>query len=173
MIDLESRLRVVPDFPKPGISFKDITTLLKDGEAFRQAIKILAEECGKREHELVVAPEARGFIIGAPLAYELGVGFVPVRKKGKLPAEVIRGEYVLEYGSDTLEMHRDAIRPGQKVIVVDDVLATGGTISATLDMVKKAGGIVSAVAFLIELLYLPGRRNLQEYDVISVIKLKS
>lgn len=172
-MDLERKLRVIPDYPKPGISFKDITPLLKDGAAFRESIRLMAAECSKRECELIVAPEARGFILGAALAYELGAGFIPVRKKGKLPWECLRGEYKLEYNTDVLEMHVDAIRKGQKIIVVDDVLATGGTISATLDMVERAGGLVSAVAFLIELLYLPGRKNLQKYDVISIIKLES
>ncbi|MGE5483938.1 MAG: adenine phosphoribosyltransferase [Ignavibacteriales bacterium] len=171
--DLEATLRVIPDFPKPGISFKDITTLLKHGEAFRESIRLMAAECRKRECEAIVSPEARGFILGSALAYELGVGFVPVRKKGKLPSRVVSGEYKLEYGTDTLEMHVDALRPGQKVIVVDDVLATGGTISATLDLVERVGAVISAVAFLIELAYIPGRQNLGKYDVISVLKLQS
>jgi adenine phosphoribosyltransferase len=172
-VDLAAKIRVVPDYPKPGISFKDITTLLVDGQAFKESIRLLAAECSGRECDVVVSPEARGFIVGSALAYELGVGFVPVRKKGKLPWKVIRGEYSLEYGTDTLEMHEDAIRPGQKVIVVDDVLATGGTISATLDLVERQGGVISAVAFLIELQYLPGRQNLGKYDVVSVLKLTS
>jgi adenine phosphoribosyltransferase len=172
-MDLQGKLRVVPDFPKPGISFKDITTLLKDGPAFRECIRLMAAQCRGREFDLVVSPEARGFILGGALAYELGVGFVPVRKRGKLPWKVIRGEYKLEYGMDTLEMHVDAVSRGQRVIVVDDVLATGGTISATLDLVEKVGGVISAVAFLIELTYLPGRENLRKYDVISVLKLES
>ena len=172
-MDLESRLRVIPDYPKPGISFKDITPLLRDGAAFKRAVRLMAAECSKRECDLIVAPEARGFILGAAIAYELGVGFIPVRKRGKLPWECLQGEYKLEYGTDVLEMHVDAICRGQRVIVVDDVLATGGTISATLDMVEKAGGVVTAVAFLIELCYLPGRANLRKYDVISIIKLES
>ncbi len=172
-MDLEAKLRVIPDFPKPGISFKDITTLLKDGEAFRECIRLMADECRKRRCEAIVSPEARGFILGGALAYELGVGFVPVRKKGKLPSRVVSGEYKLEYGTDTLEMHVDALERGQRVIVVDDVLATGGTISATLDLVEKVGAVISAVAFLIELVYIPGRQNLGKYDVISVLKLES
>ncbi len=169
-MDLKSLIREIPDFPEPGISFKDITTLLKDGRALREAIDRLAEACRGYEAEVVVGPEARGFIIGAPLAYELGLGFVPVRKAGKLPAETVRGEYELEYGKSVLEIHRDAVRPGQKVLVVDDLLATGGTIGATIDLVEELGGEVVAVAFLIELTYLPGRENLKSREVISVIK---
>ncbi len=169
-MDLKTKIREVPDFPVDGISFKDITTLMKDGPAFREAIKLLADACRSRDFELIVAPEARGFMIGGPLAYELGVGFVPVRKQGKLPAEVVSGEYQLEYGRDKLEMHTDAISPGQKVLVLDDLLATGGTIRATIDMVKKVGGEIDALAFLIELTYLEGRKNLGDYEVISIIK---
>ena len=125
-MDLKQKIRVIEDFPQEGISFKDITTLLKDGEAFRHAIKSMAELIRNKDVDLVAGPEARGFIVGTPLAYELGVGFVPARKKGKLPGEVIKAEYDLEYGTDIIEMHKDAIKPGQKVVVVDDLLATGG-----------------------------------------------
>lgn len=169
-MDLKSKIRVIPDFPKKGISFKDITTLLMDGQAFHYAIKELANKCSDKKIDLVVGPEARGFLIGAPLAYELGVGFVPVRKPGKLPAETVRGKYLLEYGTDELEMHIDAIKPGQRILVVDDLLATGGTISTTVDLVTKVGGEIVGIAFLIELTDLKGRENLAQYDVITLIQ---
>lgn len=168
-MDLREKVRNIPDFPKPGIMFRDITTLLKDGEALRTAIDQLAAACRPFRPDLVVSPEARGFIVGVPLAYQLGTGFVPVRKAGKLPAETLKGQYVLEYGTDTLEIHKDAIEPGQRVVVVDDLLATGGTIAASIDLVKKLGGEVSAVAFLIELVDLAGRQALRDYEVISLI----
>ena len=169
-MDLKEKIRVIEDFPKKGISFKDITTLIKDGEAFREAIKSMADLIRNKEVDLITGPEARGFIIGAPLAYELGVGFVPTRKKGKLPAKTIKAEYKLEYGSDMIEMHEDAIQPGQKVVVVDDLLATGGTILSTIELVEKLGGVVTAVVFLIELEDLKGREQLSKYDVYSIIK---
>ncbi|HHX23280.1 MAG: adenine phosphoribosyltransferase [Tepidanaerobacteraceae bacterium] len=169
-MDLKQKVRVIEDFPQEGISFKDITTLLKDGEAFRHAIKSMAELIRNKDVDLVAGPEARGFIVGTPLAYELGVGFVPARKKGKLPGEVIKAEYDLEYGTDIIEMHKDAIKPGQKVVVVDDLLATGGTILSTVELVEKLGGIVSGIIFLIELTELNGRQNLSNYDVYSLIK---
>lgn len=172
--DLKAKIREIPDFPKPGVSFKDITTLLKEPDALAGAVDLLLEAVRKRgiAPELLVAPEARGFILGGALAYALGAGFVPVRKKGKLPAECVSGEYQLEYGTDVIQMHADAINPGQNVLIVDDVLATGGTIATTADLVLKLGGRVSAIAFLIELTYLGGRRALETkgYDVISVIK---
>ncbi len=168
-MDLKSKIRVVPDFPKPGISFKDITTLLKDREAYVYTIDSLVAFCKNKGAELIVGPEARGFVLGAPVAYALKVGFVPVRKPGKLPAETVRYEYGLEYGSDVLEVHKDAIRPGQKVVVVDDLLATGGTALAVVKLVEKLGGIVTGVAFVIELSYLDGRKTLEGYDVYSVI----
>lgn len=169
-MDLKTKIRVIPDFPKEGISFKDITTLLLDGEAFKFAIEELAKKCADKEIDLVVGPEARGFLVGAPLALQLGTGFVPVRKPGKLPFKTMRGEYQLEYGTDELEMHIDAIKPGQKVLVVDDLLATGGTIATTIDLVKRSGGEIAGVAFLIELTELKGRENLADYDVMSLIQ---
>lgn len=169
-MDFKELIRVVPDFPKVGVSFKDITTLLKNGEALRTAIKELAARVRGKGASLVVAPEARGFIVGLPIAYELGLGFVPVRKAGKLPAATIRGEYTLEYGVDVLEIHRDAINPGDRVIVVDDLLATGGTISATIDMVKRLGGEIAAVAFLVELTDLNGRERLEGHEVVSLVQ---
>jgi len=173
-LKLASKLRVVPDFPKKGVSFKDITTLLSDPVAFRRAIDALKDACKDVEFDIIVAPEARGFIIGSALAYAMGKAFAPVRKKGKLPWKTLCGEYELEYGKDALEIHMDAVEPGQKVLVLDDLLATGGTISATIDLVERLGGVVSAVAFLIELTYIPGRVNLTKkgYEVISVIKLE-
>jgi len=143
--------------------------LLKDREAYVYTIDSLVAFCKNKGAELIVGPEARGFVLGAPVAYALKVGFVPVRKPGKLPAETVRYEYGLEYGSDVLEVHKDAIRPGQKVVVVDDLLATGGTALAVVKLVEKLGGIVTGVAFVIELSYLDGRKTLEGYDVYSVI----
>jgi adenine phosphoribosyltransferase len=167
--DLAGRIRDVPDFPKPGILFKDITTLLKDGESFRAAVDGLLERIGKRDVDCVVGMESRGFIFGAPIAYKLGVGFVPVRKLGKLPADVVSVEYDLEYGSATLEMHKDALRPGAKVLIVDDLLATGGTVAGTIALVKQLKGEIVACAFLIELTALKGRDKLGGYDVVTLI----
>jgi adenine phosphoribosyltransferase len=168
--ELKAMIREVPDWPQPGVSFKDITTLLRDGEAWKAAVDRMAEMCRPFRPEVVVAPEARGFIVGAALAYALGAGCIPVRKRGKLPWETIRSEYKLEYGSDVLEIHRDALKPGTRVLVADDVLATGGTISASLDLCRQLGGDVVATAFLIELTYLPGREKLTGHEVISLIK---
>ena len=167
--ELASRIRDVPDFPKPGILFKDITTILKDGESFRLSIDGLLEKIGKRDVDAVVGMESRGFIFGAPIAYKLGVGFVPVRKLGKLPADVVSVEYDLEYGSATLEMHRDALRPGAKVLIVDDLLATGGTVAGTIELVRQLKGEIVACAFLIELTALHGRDKLGDYDVVTLI----
>lgn len=169
MIDLASRVRDVPDFPVEGILFKDITTLLQDPSAYHLAIDGLYEAVRQIEADVVVAMESRGFIVGAPLAYLMGVGFVPVRKLGKLPAETISIEYELEYGANTLEVHRDAVVPGQRVLVVDDLLATGGTVAATLDLVRELGGRPVAAAFLIELQALGGRSRLQGLPVVSLI----
>ena len=169
-MDLAAMIRDIPDFPVEGILFKDITTLIKDGEAFRQAVEALLEFCRGKEIDLVVSIESRGFIFGAPLAYELGAGFIPVRKPGKLPADKISAEYSLEYGTNVLEMHKDAIRPGQKVLIVDDLLATGGSAKATVDLVERLGGEVVGLIFLIELEFLKGVEKLQGYDVFTVIK---
>ena len=167
--DLAARIRDIPDFPKPGILFKDITTLLKDGESFRASVDGLLEKIGARRVDVVVGMESRGFIFGAPIAYRLGVGFVPVRKLGKLPADVVSVEYDLEYGSATLEMHKDALRPGAKVLIVDDLLATGGTVAGTIELVRQLGGEIVACAFLIELTALHGRDKLGGYDVVTLI----
>jgi adenine phosphoribosyltransferase len=167
--DLASRIRDIPDFPKPGILFKDITTLLKDGKSFQMAVDGLLDKIGKRDVDVVVGMESRGFIFGAPIAYKLGVGFVPVRKLGKLPADVVSVEYDLEYGSATLEMHKDALKPGAKVLIVDDLLATGGTVAGTIELVKQLKGEIVACAFLIELTALHGRDKLGGYDVVTLI----
>jgi adenine phosphoribosyltransferase len=169
MIDLASRIRDVPDFPQKGILFKDITTLLKDGPAFRESIDTLISRVRDWNVEVVVGMESRGFIFAAPIAYELGVGFVPVRKLGKLPADTISAEYALEYGTNTLELHVDAIEEGQRVLVVDDLLATGGTVGATIDLVERLGGEVIGTAFLVELTFLDGRRRLDGYRVATLI----
>jgi len=167
--DLASRIRDIPDFPKPGILFKDITTLLRDGDAFRASIDGLMDKIGTRSVDVVVGMESRGFIFGAPIAYKLGVGFVPVRKLGKLPADVVSVEYDLEYGSATLEMHKDSMKPGAKVLVVDDLLATGGTVAGTIELVKQLKGEIVACAFLIELTALRGRDKLKGVDVVTLI----
>jgi len=169
-MNLTDKIRAIPDFPKPGILFRDITTLLKDGECYKQAIDELAQLCAELDFDLIVAPEARGFIVGTPLAYSLGKGFVPVRKSGKLPGKTRRASYTLEYGEDNLEIHEDAIAPGQKVLVVDDLLATGGTIKSAIDLVESLGGQVVGVAFLIELSDLDGRAALGDYVIHSLIK---
>ncbi len=169
MIDLASRIRDVPDFPKQGILFKDITTLLKDGAAFKQALDRLTAMVSGWGVDVVVGMESRGFIFAAPIAYLLGVGFVPVRKLGKLPAPTISNEYELEYGTNTLELHVDAIGHGQRVLVVDDLLATGGTVDATIDLVERLGGEVVGTAFLVELTFLEGRGRLDGYRIASLI----
>ena len=163
-------IRDIPDFPIEGILFKDITTLLSNAEAFRHVIDTMSERFRGRRIDLVAAIESRGFILGAPLAYHLGAGFVPVRKPNKLPAEKISQEYSLEYGSNVLEMHADAVIPGNQVLVVDDLLATGGSARATIDLVERLGGEVVGVAFLIDLTFLNGMEKLQGYDVYSMIK---
>ena len=168
--ELSAKIRDIPDFPKPGILFKDITTLLKDGVAFKAAIDGLIERIGPRKIDAVVGMESRGFIFAAPIAYKLGVGFVPVRKLGKLPADVVSVEYELEYGSATLEMHKDALAPGARVLIVDDLLATGGTVAGTIELVKQLKGQVVALAFLIELGFLKGRDRLRDHDIITLIR---
>jgi adenine phosphoribosyltransferase len=168
-MDLKSLIREVPDFPKPGIGFKDITTMLKNGVALRQMIDEIAAHFGPAKPELVVGAESRGFVIGTPLAYKLGCGFVLVRKPGKLPAAVEKATYQLEYGTDTLEIHKDAIKPGQRVLIVDDLLATGGTVNATAELVRKLGGEIIGFAFLVELDSLKGREKLAGYDIFSLV----
>ena len=167
---LEEKIRDVPDFPIKGVLFKDITTLLKDPDAYHYAIDLMVERYKNKGIEIVVGMESRGFIFAAPMAYLLGAGLVPVRKLGKLPAETVRAEYSLEYGTNTLEIHKDAIKPGQKVLVVDDLLATGGTTLATVQLVEKLKGQVVGVVFLIELTFLHGREKLKGYEVYSQIQ---
>ena len=167
---LKTRIRNVPDFPKPGILFYDVTTLLKDPQGFKLAIDQLSEPYYDRGITLVVGIESRGFILGSAVADRIGAGFVPVRKLGKLPAQTIRASYALEYGTDSLEMHEDAIERGQSVLIVDDLLATGGTARATVDLVKRLGGSVHALAFLIELTDLNGRAKLEGENVRAVLQ---
>lgn len=169
-MDLMDHIRVISDFPKEGISYKDITTLLKNGDAYRAAIDALVEKIKPWQPDVIVGPEARGFLIGAPVAYALGVGFVPIRKPGKLPAQTISETYALEYGSDTLEVHADAICSGERVVVVDDLLATGGTMLATANLMNKIGAEVLGMGFLIELTFLNGREKLSDYSVFSLVQ---
>ncbi len=167
--DLRRKIREVPDFPKPGIQFYDITTLLKNGDDFREVIDRMAEQVAGKQVDIVVGMESRGFIFSAPLAYKLGAGLVPVRKLGKLPAETIEVEYALEYGSATLEIHRDAIEPGQKVLIVDDLLATGGTVRGTVELVQRLGGEIVGLSFMVELGFLKGREQLGEFDIHALL----
>ncbi|MFQ5790400.1 MAG: adenine phosphoribosyltransferase [Acidobacteriota bacterium] len=168
--DLRRAIRDVPDFPSKGVVFKDITTLLRDSVAFGKSIDILSASLEGKEHDVIVGIESRGFIFASTLAYKLGKGLVPVRKPGKLPARTVQVTYELEYGTDSLEMHYDAIEPGQRVIIVDDVLATGGTARAVAELVEKVGGKVVALGFLIELDFLRGRDKLSGYEVISILR---
>jgi adenine phosphoribosyltransferase len=170
-MDLKTRLRHVIDFPKEGIDFIDITTVLQDPEAFKfcmDSFKELAQQL--EDFDIIVGSESRGFIFGAPLAYQMGKGFVPIRKKGKLPYKTIRAEYDLEYGTDVLEMHEDAIKPGQKVLIVDDLLATGGTSGANIKLVEQLGGKVVGLIYFIELSFLNGKDKLKGYKVNSIVK---
>ncbi|HBI91231.1 MAG TPA: adenine phosphoribosyltransferase, partial [Terrisporobacter glycolicus] len=162
-MDLKQTVRVIEDFPKEGISFKDITTLLQDGKALKFAIDEIIADLKDKDVDLIVGPEARGFLMGTPVAYGMGVGFIPVRKPGKLPWEIESYEYDLEYGSNKLEIHKDAIKPGQKVAIVDDLLATGGTMEAAAKLIEKLGGEVVSMQFLIELEDLDGRAKLAKY----------
>ena len=169
-LDLGDRIRDVPDFPTEGILFKDLMPLVADPEYFAETIRRLAEWARPREPDLVLGAEARGFIFGGALAYELGAGFVTARKPGKLPRETIEATYELEYGTDSLQVHRDAIAPGARVIVLDDVLATGGTAKAKVELVEGLGGTVAGALFVIELTFLNGRDRLEGYDVHSLIQ---
>jgi adenine phosphoribosyltransferase len=171
--DLKARIRSIANFPKPGVVFRDITTLLKDQSAFAAVIDRFYEHFGGKDVNKIVAVESRGFIFGGALAYKMGAAFVPVRKLGKLPGETIRKEYQLEYGADALEMHRDAIENGDRVLVLDDLMATGGTLSATCGLVEKLGGTVVGVGVLIELSFLKGQEQFQKYDYQALIKYDS
>lgn len=172
-MNLKDYVSEVPNWPKDGVSFKDITTIMDSGDAYRYATDQIVDFAKEKEVDIIVGPEARGFIIGCPVAYSMGIGFAPVRKDGKLPREVIKYEYDLEYGSNVLTMHKDAIKPGQRVLITDDLLATGGTIVATIKLIEELGGIVVGIAFLIELKYLNGMEKLKEYDTISLISYDS
>ena len=170
-MDLKRYIRDIPDFPKPGILFRDITPLLKEPVAFRQAVDALAHRYGPQDVDVVIGIESRGFLLAAPLAYRLGKMLVPVRKVGKLPFETHRVAYALEYGSDAVEVHTDAISNGQRVLVVDDLLATGGTMAAAARLVERAGGEVAGLAVLVELTELSGRKRLRGYDLFSLIEI--
>ena len=169
MKKLEEYVRSIPDFPEPGIIFRDITTILQDSDGLHLAIQSMQDKLKNTEFDVVVGTESRGFIFGVPIAYNLHKAFVPVRKKGKLPCETVSKEYDLEYGSAVIEMHKDSIKPGQKVVLVDDLVATGGTIEAAIRLVEELGGEVVKVAFLMELAGLNGRERLKGYDVESVL----
>lgn len=171
-MDLKSRVRRIPEFK--GVVFWDITTLLKDKHAFRECIKKMANHYRDKDIDVIVSSEARGFIIGAALAFELGVGFVPIRKKGKLPSKAIELTYQKEYESDTIEIHEDSVERGQKVLLVDDLLATGGTIKANAELIERLGGKIVGIGFLIELEYLNGRETLEDrYEIFSIISIKT
>ncbi len=169
-VHLESFIRDIQDFPQQGVLFKDITPLLQNGTAFHASIDRLAAHYAGAGIQTVVGVESRGFIFGAPLAYQLNCGFVPVRKFGKLPSETVSVEYALEYGTNVVEVHKDAIQPGERVLIVDDLLATGGTVSAAMELVEKLGGHIAGIAFLVELTFLKGREQLKGHDVFALIK---
>jgi adenine phosphoribosyltransferase len=166
---LKDHIRDIPDFPQPGVTFKDITPLLGDVGAFRFVVDALTDHFSGQRVDKVLGMEARGFIVAAPVAYRLGAGFVPVRKAGKLPWRVEKEEYVLEYGTDLLEVHSDAVAPGERVVIVDDVLATGGTAAATVRLVERLGGEVAGLGFVIELAFLGGRRKIEGLDALSLL----
>ncbi|NBD25951.1 adenine phosphoribosyltransferase [Paenibacillus glycinis] len=168
-MNYKEHIRVIPDFPQPGIRFKDITTLTNNGAVYAAAINDIKQAIQDKQIDLIAGPEARGFIIGAPLAVSMGLGFVPIRKSGKLPGEVVEASYDLEYGKDKLTIHKDAIKPGQKVLIADDLLATGGTIATTINLIEQLGGEVVGAAFLIELGYLDGRSKLGGIDIFSLV----
>jgi len=167
---IKGKIRTIPDWPKPGVMFRDITTLLKDNEGFKRVIDILYHKYKNRDIEIIAGIESRGFIVGSILAHKLNVGFVPIRKKGKLPHETEREEYDLEYGKDAVEIHKDAIKPGQKVLLIDDLIATGGTAQASAKLIEKLGGVIEEIAFVIELEDLKGREKLNKWEVFSVVK---
>lgn len=169
-MDIKGFIRDIPDFPKPGILFRDITTLLADADALRHTIDLMAEQCANLDADYIVGIESRGFIFGMPLSYTLGVGFAPVRKPGKLPAAVHSAEYALEYGSDRVELHQDAFPPNSRVLIIDDLIATGGTAAAAADLVTKTGSSVVGFGFLIELLALEGRKQLPEAPIVSLVQ---
>ncbi|MFR8547352.1 MAG: adenine phosphoribosyltransferase [Lachnospiraceae bacterium] len=169
MKKIEEYVRSIPDFPEPGIIFRDVTSILQDAQGLKLAIDLMQEKLAGVDFDVVAGTESRGFIFGVPIAYNLNKPFVPVRKKGKLPCETVSMEYALEYGTAQIEMHKDAIRPGQKVVVIDDLIATGGTVEAAVKLIEKLGGEVVKIVFLMELAGLKGREKLAKYDVESVI----
>ena len=169
-MDLKKYIKDIPDFPEPGVLFRDVTPLLADKDAYQESIRLLSDFAKEKKVDLVVGPEARGFLFGCPVALALNCGFVPVRKPGKLPREVVSQSYDLEYGSNEIQMHSDSIQPGQNVLIVDDLLATGGTVDAAVSLIEKMGGNVVGISFLIELEALKGRELLKDYDVYSVLK---
>ena len=171
--DLLQKIRSVPDFPKKGIVFRDITTLLQDGEALRQVVDMFYDRYKGLKVDKLVSVEARGFILGAALAYKLGAGFVPMRKPGKLPAATLSQEYALEYGTDSIEIHKESISPGERILVHDDLLATGGTMLAACKLVERLGGNIVGLSFLIELLFLHGRDKLSDYEIFSILQYES
>ena len=170
MMELKQYVTIVEDWPKKGIRFKDISTIMDNGKAYKYATDQIVKYAKTIDADMIAGPEARGFIIGCPVAYAMELGFAPVRKEGKLPREVIREEYDLEYGTNVLTMHKDSIKPGQRVLIVDDLLATGGTVEATIKMIEQMGGIVAGCAFLIELTYLDGREKLKGYDICTLMQ---
>lgn len=169
-MDLKKYIEDIPNFPEPGVLFRDVTPLLADQAAYKESIRLLADFAREKNVDIVAGPEARGFLFGCPVAIELNCGFVPVRKPGKLPREVLTQSYELEYGKNEIQMHSDSIRPGQNVLIVDDLLATGGTVDAAVSLIEQMGGNVVGIAFLIELVDLKGRDLLEGYDVYSVLK---
>ncbi|MCX5668626.1 MAG: adenine phosphoribosyltransferase [Candidatus Omnitrophica bacterium] len=169
---LEKSIRNIPDFPKPGILFRDVTTLIQNKTAFKKSVDLLAKKYKGKGFNKVVGVEARGFIFGAAVAYKIGAGFVPVRKKGKLPYKTISTTYELEYGTDTLEIHQDAITSGEKILIIDDLLATGGTVKAVIELVKQLGGKVAGIGFVIELVDLNGKDKFKEYPLYSLVKFQ-
>lgn len=171
-MDFKSKLRHVMNFPKEGIDFIDVTTVLQDGEVFKQALDMMLEKLDTFGNvDVIVAPESRGFIFGAPISYAKGIGFAPIRKPGKLPYKTLKIEYELEYGTDTLEIHEDAVKPGQRVVIIDDLLATGGTIESNIKLVEELGGEVAGLLFFVELDFLKGREKLKDYKVESIVHL--
>lgn len=169
-LDLKSKIRVIEDFPVEGISFKDITTLIKDKDAYKHSVDLIVEDLKDKNIDYIVGPEARGFLFGAAAAYALGVGFIPVRKPGKLPGEISSNEYELEYGTNTLEIHTDAIENGSRIAIVDDLLATGGTVVSAAKLIESLGGEIVAMEFLVELESLKGREKVADYYVNSLVK---
>lgn len=169
-MNLKDYIASIPNYPEEGVIFRDISPLMAEGDAYRYATNKIVEYAKEREIDMIVGPEARGFIVGCPVAYELGVGFAPARKKGKLPRETIEVDYDLEYGTATLTLHKDALKPGQRVLICDDLLATGGTMAATIELIEKLGGVVAGLAFLVELKDLNGREKIKGYDVLTLME---